>query len=242
MRHRRHIFPQSSSFVERVERIKKGVRTGVSAGDVEAAAAPLHAVTVLVQRRGRETSPAARRDVYSQNSIGCYAVFPPANKHPGATVGCRATAVIDHQISRDACKDSAFMRQANTHAFGESSCADEEDVVLRAAVQLAEGGESGTRNDCAKGLAGGSRSLVIVQWYARQDPLQHVIRQRLKGGASHRWSCQLGGSARTGVGEWRAIISVRSHNFTISFEPMRHARGAKLCAKNGLASCKTLGI
>ena len=86
------------------------------------------------------------------------------------------------------------MRQANTHAFGESSCADEEDVVLRAAVQLAEGGESGTRNDCAKGLAGGSRSLVIVQWYARQDPLQHVIRQRLKGGASHRWSYQLGGT------------------------------------------------
>ena len=92
------------------------------------------------------------------------------------------------------------MRQANTHAFGESSCADEEDVVLRAAVQLAEGGESGTRNDCAKGLAGGSRSLVIVQLYTRQDPLQHVIRQRLKGGASHRWSFSWGGSYKR---RWR---------------------------------------
>ena len=96
------------------------------------------------------------------------------------------------------------MRQANTHCADESiwpsrwaveDGADEDDAPLRAAVQLAEGGESGTRNDCAKGLAGGSRSLVIVQWYARQDPLQHVIRQRLKGGASHRWSYQLASGA-----------------------------------------------
>ena len=112
------------------------------------------------------------------------------------------------------------MRQANTHVVGESSDADEDDAALRAAVQLAEGGESGTRNDCAKGLAGGSRSLVIVQWYARQDPLQHVIRQRLKGGASHRWSYQLGGSAR-GVGEWRAIISAPFSQFHDLFAPMR---------------------
>ena len=83
------------------------------------------------------------------------------------------------------------MRQANTHIFGESSDANEDDVVLRAAVQLAEGRKSRARNDCAECLACSCRSLVIVQWYARQDPLQHIVRQGLKGGASHRWSYQL---------------------------------------------------
>ena len=39
-----------------------------------------------------------------------------------------------------------------------------------------------TTDDRAKGFAGGGRSLVIIQWYAREQPLQHVVRQRLKGG------------------------------------------------------------
>jgi len=68
------------------------------------------------------------------------------------------------------------MRQANPHVVGESiwadeDRADEDDAPLRAAVQLAEREKSWTAYDRAKGFAGSGRSLVIVQWYARQDPL-----------------------------------------------------------------------
>ena len=52
--------------------------------------------------------------------------------------------------------------------------------MLHTAVLLAESGEQVTRIVLAKDLPGGSCSLVIVQWYARQDPVQHIVRQGLE--------------------------------------------------------------
>ncbi len=55
------------------------------------------------------------------------------------------------------------MRQANTHVFGESSDADEDDAPLREAVRLAEREKSWAAYDRAKGFASGGRGIVIVQ-------------------------------------------------------------------------------
>ena len=74
------------------------------------------------------------------------------------------------------------MRQANTQLADVISWAGEDDAPLREAVRLAEREKSWATYDRAKGLARGSRGLLIIQWYAHQDPLQHIIRQRLKGG------------------------------------------------------------
>ena len=72
------------------------------------------------------------------------------------------------------------MGRVRVRVRADEDWADEDDAALRESVPLTEGGESGTRNDRAKGFAGGGRSLVIIQWYARQDPLQHIVRQSLE--------------------------------------------------------------
>ena len=70
---------------------------------------------------------------------------------------------------------------------------EEDDSALREAVRLADREKSWGAYDRAKGLAGGGRGLLIVQWYAREQPLEHAVRQRLKGGGhsvgdKRRWA------------------------------------------------------
>ena len=73
--------------------------------------------------------------------------------------------------------------------------ADEDDAALREAVALAESQKPRTLYDRAKRSTGSSRSLLIVQWYAREHALQHIVWQRPERRAICRhWSRELVGS------------------------------------------------